>query len=63
MKSFVFKNFKLGFYFKVRDGLRIRVGVGDGFRVRDRNSVNAKGRLGFMHYGLKLLKLKFRSGG
>ena len=39
--------------------------VGYGFRVRarDRISVWAKGWLGFMYYGLKLLKLMLRSGG
>ena len=42
-------------------GLR---GWGD-FRVRVRNrvSVSAKGWLGFIHYGLKLLELKLRCGG
>ena len=39
--------------------------VGDSVRVRvrDRASVRAKGWLGFMYYGPKLLNLKLRSGG
>ena len=61
MKSFVFKTFYASILIRDRDGFR----VGDGFRVRvrDRISMRAKGWLGFMYYGLKLLELKLRSGG
>ena len=46
-----FKAFVSGLLFRVRDGVKVRHGVGDGFRVRvrDRVSVRAKGWLGFMY--------------
>ena len=44
-------------------GFRVRVRVGDSFRVTDRVSFKAKGWLGFMYYGPKLFELKLRCGG
>ena len=44
-------------------GVKVGDGTGDGFKVRDRVSLRAKGWLGFMYYGLKLFELKLRSGG
>ena len=35
----------------------VRVGLGDGFRVRDRASVRAKGGLGFIYYCRFLLDI------
>ena len=46
----------------VRGGFRVRVKVGDSFRVRDRASVRAESWLGFMQ-ATKLLDLKLHSGG
>ena len=36
-----------GFLTRVKGEVRVRDGIGDGFRVRDRASVNAKARGGF----------------
>ena len=44
-------------------GFRVRVGDSFRVRVRERVSLRAKGWLGFMYYGLKLLESMLCSGG
>ena len=56
----MFLNFLSGLLFRVRGGVRVRDGVGDGFRVRDRASVRARGGLGFIYHNSKKLELKLR---
>ena len=51
-----FDVFFSGFVIRVRGGVRARDGVGDGFRVRDRVSVRAKGGLDFIYYRPNLLE-------
>ena len=46
---------------RVRGGVRVRDGVGDGFRFRV--SVRSRGGLSLIHFSPNLLELKLHSGG
>ena len=50
---------------RVRGEVRVRDGLGDGFRVRvrDRASVRARGRLGFIYYCRNMLELNLGPSG
>ena len=52
--------FKRFFKIRVRGGFRVRVSVGNSFRlrVRDRVSFRAEGWVGFMYYGPKLFEIQ-----
>ena len=46
---FCFQVFLKGFLFRVSGEVRVRDGLGDGFRVRVRANVRARGALGFIY--------------
>ena len=48
--------FLSGLLIRVRVGIGVRNWIGDGFRVRERVSVRARGGLGFIYYNLNVLK-------
>ena len=57
LTSFVYKVFLRGFLirYRVRGEIRVRDGLGDGFRVRDRT--NVRGGLGFIYYCWNIIEI------
>ena len=65
MTSFVFKSFLSSFLIRVRGEVRVRDGLGDGFRVRvrDRAGVRASGGFGFLYNCRNMVEIKLCPSG